>query len=93
MYDLGERAVSPFFRLQFHDDFQFQESAVTMQYENSVLHIRTLISISLSPDKNNYQPQVSCSRGARTPQFFIFDRGEGGRCISFNYHCQIISST
>ena len=45
MYDLGERAVSPFFRLQFHDDFQFQESAVTMQYENSVLHPRPHLNI------------------------------------------------
>ena len=45
MYDLGERAVSPSFRLQFHDDFQFQESAVTMQYENSVLHPRPHLNI------------------------------------------------
>ena len=45
MYDLGERAAPPFFRLQFHDDFQFQESAVTMQYENSVLHPRPHLNI------------------------------------------------
>ncbi len=45
MYDLGERAVSPFFRLQMPGNIQFQESAVTMQYENSVLHPRPHLNI------------------------------------------------
>lgn len=92
MYDLGERAVSPFFAYSFMTTFSFRNQQLPCN--TKILYcIRALISISLSPDKNNYQPQVSCSRGARTPRFFIFDRGEGGRCISFNYHCQIISST
>ena len=84
--------VSPFFTYRCRATFSCRNKQ--LPFNTKILYcIRALISISLSPDKNNYQPQVSCSRGARTPQFFIFDRGEGGRCISFNYHCQIISST
>ncbi len=89
---LGSVPSPRFFAYSFMTTFSFRNQQLPCN--TKILYcIRALISISLSPDKNNYQPQVSCSRGARTPQFFIFDRGEGGRCISFNYHCQIISST